>query len=103
MELKTIKNLDLSRFEIFVDGELAGFAEFTMKDSTMVFPHTEVDPKFGGKGVGGALVTFALDDALAQGSKVAPFCPFVAKMINKDPEKYLHLVPEDQRAKFKLG
>jgi predicted GNAT family acetyltransferase len=102
MELKTLKNMDLSRFDIFVDGELAGFAEFTMKSQTMVFPHTEVDPKFGGKGVGGTLVTFALDDAKASGFNVAPFCPFVAKTIMKNPEKYLQLVPEDQRAKFKL-
>ena len=102
MELKTVKNMELSRFDIYVDGELAGFADFTMKGQTMVFPHTEVDPKFGGKGVGGALVTFALDDAKANGFNVAPFCPFVAKTIIKSPEKYLHLVPEDQRAKFKL-
>ena len=102
MDLKTVKNAELSRFDIFVDGELAGFAEFTMKDQTMVFPHTEVDPKFGGKGVGGTLVTYALDDAVANGFKVAPFCPFVAKTISKNPEKYLYLVPEDQKAKFKL-
>lgn len=102
MELKPIKNSELSRFDIYVDDELAGFAEFTMKGSTMVFPHTEVHPKFGGKGVGGTLVTFALDDALSHGFKVAPFCPFVARAIGKNPEKYLHLVPEDQRAKFKL-
>ena len=74
MELKTTKNMELSRFEVFVDGELGGFAEFTMNGNTMAFPHTEVDPKFGGKGVGGALVTFALDDALSNGFSVLPIC-----------------------------
>ena len=102
MELKATKNMGISRFEIFVDGELGGFAEFTMNGNTMSFPHTEVDPKFGGKGVGGALVTFALDDAISNGFNVLPICPFVAKTISKNPEKYLHLVPNDQKAKFKL-
>ena len=102
MELKTTKNIELSRFYIFVDGELGGFAEFTINGNTITFTHTEVDPKFGGKGVGGTLVAFALDDALSNGFNVAPICPFVAKSISKNPEKYLHLVPADQRAKYKL-
>ena len=102
MQIKVLKNIELSRFEVLVDAELAGFAEFKVRGDTIVFPHTEVDPKFGGKGVGGALVTFALDDALSNGFKVAPLCPFVAKTISKNPAKYLHLVPNDQRAKYKL-
>jgi hypothetical protein len=33
----------------------------------------------------------------------APYCPFVAKIIAKDPDKYLFLVPEAERAKFQLS
>jgi hypothetical protein len=33
---------------------------------------------------------------------VAPYCPFVAKIIAKDPDKYIFLVPEAERAKFQL-
>lgn len=96
------RNDELSRFEIHVDGELAGFAEFRMRGNTMVFPHTVIDPKFGGKGLGGTLVTYALDEASMRKLNVAPYCPFVAKVITKNPDKYLFLVPEAERTKFQL-
>jgi predicted GNAT family acetyltransferase len=102
MSLKVSKNEESSRFEAHLDGELAGFADYKLRGDTVVFPHTEVDPKFGGKGIGSALIEFALDSVESDGFKVAPICPFVAKTISKNPEKYLHLVPESQRAKYKL-
>jgi predicted GNAT family acetyltransferase len=48
--------------------------------------HTDVDPKWEGKGVGAALVQGALDDVRARGLKVRPFCPFVAAYIRRHPE-----------------
>ena len=102
MSLELSINKELSRFEIFYESELAGFADFEIQGNTMVFPHTEVDPRFGGKGLGSSLVVFALDSAKSDGYEVAPICPFVAKMIAKNPEKYLELVPEPKRAKYKL-
>ena len=102
MSIELTRNDELSRFEIYLDGELAGFAEFRMRGTTMVFPHTEVDPKFGGKGLGGTLVTYALDEASMKKLSVAPYCPFVAKVIAKEPDKYLFLVPESERSKFQL-
>jgi len=60
-----IHNRDLSRYEAHLDGALAGFADYKLTNSLIVFPHTEVDPAFGGQGVGGAIVQFALDDVRA--------------------------------------
>ena len=91
-----IRRNDLhSRFEIFVSGEFAGFADFKIDGSVMALPHTVVEPEFGGKGVGGALVAFALNDARADGLKVAPYCSFVAKAISKNFDEYGDLVPEE--------
>jgi predicted GNAT family acetyltransferase len=53
--------------------------------------HTEVDPEFEGSGLGGKLVAGALDDVRAQGRRVQPLCPFVAKYIARHPE-YADLV-----------
>lgn len=102
MGISVINNNELSRFEIYSDEELAGFAEYKMRANKIVFPHTEIDPKFGGKGLGSALIEKALSDALAQQLEVDPYCPFVSKYIAKNPDKYLHLVPEVERAKFGL-
>ena len=102
MATSVVRNEELSRFEIYLDNELAGFAEFRMRGNTIVFPHTEIDPKFGGKGLGSALIQYALDDSAMKKYLVAPYCPFVSKYIAKNPDKYLFLVPEADRAKFNL-
>jgi predicted GNAT family acetyltransferase len=51
-----------------------------------VFVHTEVEDKFEGHGVGGALARGALDDVRARGFKVTPLCPFIAGWMKKHPE-----------------
>ena len=101
MEIKN--DYEKSRYEILINGELAGFADYEVIEDTVKFPHTEVDPAFGGRGVGTALVEFALEDVKEQGKFVAPICPFVAKAISKKPDQYLSLVPESERAKYGIA
>ena len=102
MSISIVKNEKLNRFEIYFDGELAGFAEFEVSNQKISYPHTEIDPRFSGKGLGSQLIKEALDEALDQNLEVAPYCSFVSAYIKKNSEKYLHLVPEGQRAKFDL-
>jgi uncharacterized protein len=73
------------RYEIEVDGELAGFLLYRREPGILELVHTDVDPKWEGKGVGAALVQGALDDVRARGLKVRPFCPFVAAYIRRHP------------------
>lgn len=81
-----------SRYETHIDGELAGFAEYVLSESTIIFSHTEVDDRFGGRGVGGALARFALDDVRSEGThRVIPLCPFIKRWIDKHPD-YADLV-----------
>ena len=78
---------DKNRYEASLDGELAGFADYILTDGLITFTHTEIDPKFEGKGVGSALIRFALDDVRARGErKVLPICPFVKAWIGKHPD-----------------
>ena len=56
-----------NRSEARLDGELAGFAAYHLTDELIVFTHTEVDPAFEGKGVGGALARHALDEVRGRG------------------------------------
>lgn len=91
-DVTVTNNPDEKRYEARVDSELAGFAEYQLTDQLIVFTHTEVDPAFEGKGVGGALARFALDDVREQGSrKVMPLCPFIKAWIGKHPD-YIPLV-----------
>lgn len=75
-----------SRFEIRDDGVLAGFADYRLQGGRMVFPHTEIDPAFGGRGLAKTLIREALDTARARGLQVVPLCSFVAKFIRDNPD-----------------
>ena len=91
-----------SRFEIHVDGRLAGFAQYRMKDAGLiVFTHTEIDDAFEGRGLGSTLVRAALDTARSRGLAVRPDCPFVRAYIGRHSD-YLDLVPVDLRARLGL-
>lgn len=81
------------RFEISVDGTLAGFAEYKLDGSVVTFAHTEVFDDFEGQGLAGKLVAFALDASRDTGLKVKPLCPFVGSYMNKHPE-YLDLLAQ---------
>jgi uncharacterized protein len=87
---------DRSRFEITVDGELAGFAEYRSRPGRIVFTHTEVDDPYQGHGLAGKLVRAALDRARRLGLEVTPLCPYVADYIRRHPE-YADLVDERHR------
>lgn len=78
-------------YAITVDDRPAGRAFFQLRDDAVVFTHTEVDPAFEGQGVGSALAKGALDDIRAQGKRVVPLCPFIARYIENHPE-YADLV-----------
>lgn len=90
--VEVTRNTDRTRWEAHLEGELAGFAEYQLTDELYVFTHTEVDPKFEGKGAGSALVRTALDEIRAEGTrKVLPICPFVKSWILRHPD-YLTMV-----------
>lgn len=91
----------LKRYEIRVDGELAGITQYRSRPGRIEFVHTEVEDKFEGQGLGARLISFALDDARSRKLEVLPFCPFVRSYIERHPD-YVDLVPEKLRGRFEL-
>ena len=96
-----IDNPDHERYEIRVSEELAGFVQYGRRPGLVAFIHTEIDPRFEGKGLGSQLIAAVLDEARAADVRVLPFCPFVNGYISRHPE-YADLVPEEFRAEFGL-
>ena len=75
-DVVTSHNSAEHRYEAHLDGDLAGFAAYELTDTLVIFTHTEVESRFEGHGVGGALARFALDDVRATGThEVLPLCP----------------------------
>ncbi len=102
MATRVADNAGRSRYEITVDRELAGFAEYYLHERVIAFVHTEIGDAFGGRGLATELIRSALDDARARGLAVEPFCPFVRGFIVKNAE-YRDLVPAEQHARFGLA
>ncbi|WP_037606012.1 GNAT family N-acetyltransferase [Streptacidiphilus rugosus] len=101
MDQRLTDNTGESRFEVFDGEELAGFAQYHRFGNEIAFIHTEIDPRFEGRGLGSLLARAALDSARERGLDVLPFCPFIRGWISKHPE-YTDLVPQAQRARFAL-
>ncbi|GAB2470482.1 GNAT family N-acetyltransferase [Jatrophihabitans fulvus] len=90
-------NPDEQRYEITVDGTLAGFAVYRLDgpdNGRTVFVHTEISPDFGGRGLGNTLAAAALDDVRARGRLAVPICPFIAAFVRRHPE-YQDLVARE--------
>jgi uncharacterized protein len=81
-----VDNPDLSRYEIHVDGQVAGFTEYRQQPGVVDFVHTEVDDAYEGQGLGGQLARGALDQVRASGRKVVATCPFIKGWIAKHEE-----------------
>ncbi|MDT9593146.1 GNAT family N-acetyltransferase [Nocardioides zeae] len=94
---------DASRFEIHVDGALAGFAEYRLRDQgrTVAVTHTEIDDAYAGRGLAKQLAVGVLEDLRAGGRALLPYCPFFSGYVRKHPE-HLDLVPAERRAEFDL-
>ena len=92
---------DQARFEIDVDGEVAGFVLYDRSEGELTLLHTETDPRFRGHGLGGHLIAAVLDEARREGVAVLPYCPFARAFIARHPA-YSDLVPADRQAEFSL-
>lgn len=60
--------------------------EYVTDGARIELVHTEVPPEEEGKGIAGALVRAALDDARGRGLRVIPTCPFVRTYVQRHPE-----------------
>ncbi len=79
-------NRDRSRYEIVVDGTVAGFLQYTMRGGRVLLTHTEVPDANSGKGLATTLVRGALDDLRRRGLGMVPVCPFVERFVERHPE-----------------
>jgi uncharacterized protein len=100
-QVEVVDAPERERFLATVDGESAGFIVYRLRPGLIALIHTEVDERFEGRGVGGRLARFALEEARARGLQVLPFCPFVNAWMRRHPE-FSDLVPDAYRANFDL-
>lgn len=79
------------RYEVVLDGQVAGVSHYELDAGRIAFTHTEVGDTYRGHGLGRKLVDGMLADAEEWDLAVVPFCPYVRRIIAEDPSRYLHL------------
>jgi len=86
-------NVADTRFEIYLDDTLAGYADYAEHDDRKVrdFHHTMTFPEFRGSGVAAQVVEYALNDSRAEGFAIVPTCWYVEKYVAEHRE-YADLV-----------
>ena len=100
-EVTVTNNPDRQRYEAAVDqAAVAGFVDYQQTDELVVLTHTEVDPTFEGRGVGGALARAALDDIRERRLKALVICPFILGWLRNHPE-YQDLLYNAPRSRVK--
>jgi hypothetical protein len=82
---EVIDNADASRFELREDGRLAELV-YRVRGGRLVLIHTEVPLELEGRGIGGRLVTAAVDRAAREGLTLVPLCPFARGWLERHPE-----------------
>jgi predicted GNAT family acetyltransferase len=84
--LNIFNNEQRQQFQLKLEGELASL-EYRLNEGKIILMHTEVPDKLSGRGIGSALVEFALNYARANHLPVKVYCPFVAAYLKRHPEQ----------------
>ena len=90
---------DQHRFVAVVDGAATGamLRYRRVDDATLDYFSTFTPPELRGRGLAAVIVRAALDYARENGLGIVPTCPYVAKLIEREPQ-YRELVrSEDPR------
>ena len=98
-----IDNADAHRYELVIDGVVAGYVEYHDRGHRRALNHTVIEPAYEGQGLGSKLARGVLDDMRARGLELLPYCPFIRSYVDKHRDEYVDLVPEGEREKFDLA
>lgn len=77
-----------SRFEVRVDGVLAGFAAYEKEPGVVTFVHTRVFDEYEGRGLAAHLAKSALGMVREAGDKIVPMCPYIRSYVRKHAPEY---------------
>lgn len=86
MESRVTDNEDASRFELRLDGELAGWIDYHRAGDTVALTHAEVRPELRNRGHAETMTREALADLKQRGLTAHAVCPYVVAYIRRHPD-----------------
>jgi predicted GNAT family acetyltransferase len=75
-------------FYLMHEGEQAGEMIISIADNVLTAYHTEIDPKFEGKGLARILMNGMVTYAREHQLKVKPLCAYVHAQFKRHPEEF---------------
>ncbi len=79
-------NAGSSRYEVLVDGAVAGHLAYRRAGDDLHIPSTVVQPAYRGQGLAALLVRHALDDVRSRGGSVTTTCWYVQDWLAAHPD-----------------
>ena len=73
------------QYVLHLDGDIVGWALYSVADGVMTVPHVETVPRHRGKDFAARLMRGVLDDARARGLRVLPRCGYAAAYMRQRP------------------
>lgn len=85
-DLQVSDNPAKFQYEASVAGQVVGIARYRSVGDQVIFVHTLVNHDYQGRGVGGVLAKWALDDVVRRGRRIVALCPYIAAYVSRHPE-----------------
>jgi predicted GNAT family acetyltransferase len=82
---EVVLNPEASRFEVTIDGHTAELV-YRLDGDRLVLLHTGVPDELEGRGIGGRLVSAAVDEAEARQHTLVPECSFARSWLERHPD-----------------
>ncbi len=77
-----------NRFELLLDGERVGLADYLLTDEVLTVPHVETDPAHQGQGFAAVLMDGVIDSVRSNGQTIRPLCPYAAAYMRRHPDTH---------------
>lgn len=75
-----------SRFELLLNGDRVGSADYSLVDDVMTVPHVETDPAHQGQGFAAVLMEGVIDSLRRNSQTIRPVCPYAAAYVRRHPD-----------------
>lgn len=85
-QLEIVDQPDERRWHALLDGKVVGYVEYRRSPGHVSFIHTIVAPEYQGHGIARRLARAVLDDALARGLRILPYCPYIRSYLERHHE-----------------
>lgn len=89
--LRMYRDAAASRYVADLEGGERAVLDYRLEGDRILFTHTGTPVPYRGRGIAGALTEFALEDAIARGMRIAPYCSFTASYVRRHERYGAHL------------